>query len=400
MIKQNICLICESQIYNRVSASIAPFVQARCSLSIPNESLSRLYCSSCDFSFYDNRLTDVETHDLYRNYRELEYNLLRQKMEPNFCDCMSIYNDHKNDYHTSRIRQIATMFNDWGVKPSRILDYGGEADAWLTHGIFPNSSIHNYDISTHHEYPLCEAYDLVFCSHVLEHVSFPLPLVKQLYSFLQSGGYIYIEVPLEGNDPLAETMIEGHPFNRMHEHVSFFSPKSLRQLLLISGFELLRLRIMQNAYFRSCCVLARKPATDNRAAPLSNDYCIKEEKEVSPPQIMYNQFAHFERLASQWIDNSPRIMLYPAGAYTMEILAFTSMKKTNIVAIGDSNAHLHGKKLMGKLVVGPESIPDLNVSIVLITSLTHEDAILQQLSWLRNFGVTLLPSSSIKFPKT
>lgn len=395
MIMTEDCLICGAYIRNKVSSTVAPFIQTRCSLSIPDSGISRLYCPSCDFSFYDYRLTDIETHDLYRNYREFEYNSLRQKMEPNFHGHMTVYNDHQNDYHISRIRQISMLFNEWGIAPSNILDYGGESDAWLTHGIFPNASIHNYDISTYHDYPQLEAFDLVFCSHVIEHVSFPMMLIRQLCNFLRPEGNIYIEVPFEGSDALAETMIEGHPFNRMHEHVCFFSPKSLYQLLRLGGLEVLKVRIMQNVYFKSICALAKKTANAAGDIFLSYNEALENKNEEQLPEIMHNQYAHFESLANQWIANSRRVMLYPAGAYTMEILAFTSMQKANVVAIGDSNVHLHGKMLMGKLVVSPEKIPELNVSVVLITTLTHEETILQQLSWLKNHGIILLPGSSI-----
>ena len=68
------------------------------------------------------------------------------------------------------------------------------------------------------------AFDLVICSHVLEHLANPLDTLKELIGAVKSDGFIYIEVPNEiwGTPPPSIDPVT---------HINFFSPDSLRVLM-------------------------------------------------------------------------------------------------------------------------------------------------------------------------
>lgn len=77
--------------------------------------------------------------------------------------------------------------------------------------------------------PSGDEYDVVICSHVLEHVADPRGLLTRIRAHLAPGGLVYAEVPLEiwrgipiGGDPVT--------------HVSFFSPDSMRTLFRATGW--------------------------------------------------------------------------------------------------------------------------------------------------------------------
>lgn len=71
-------------------------------------------------------------------------------------------------------------------------------------------------------------FDLIICSHVMEHIAQPLRTLKLLISHLDEEGHIFIEVPLEvwKHAPL--------PYEPV-THVNFFTPNSLHNFLLIGG---------------------------------------------------------------------------------------------------------------------------------------------------------------------
>lgn len=75
-------------------------------------------------------------------------------------------------------------------------------------------------------------FDLIICSHVLEHVSEPGELVAFLAKRLRSEGLLYVEVPQE---IWAGLRLEADPVT----HINFFIPASLEYLLRRHGLRVL-----------------------------------------------------------------------------------------------------------------------------------------------------------------
>lgn len=75
-------------------------------------------------------------------------------------------------------------------------------------------------------------FDLIVCSHVLEHLADPYSVVHALRSYLASGGVFYVEVPLEiwKKAPLPIEPVT---------HVNYFTVDSLRILLERAGYNVL-----------------------------------------------------------------------------------------------------------------------------------------------------------------
>ena len=79
-------------------------------------------------------------------------------------------------------------------------------------------------------------FDLVICSHVLEHVATPLQVVGELQRHLTENGFIFIEVPME---MMWQLPMQKEPVT----HINFFTPNSLYNLLTLAGFEVLDCRL-------------------------------------------------------------------------------------------------------------------------------------------------------------
>jgi SAM-dependent methyltransferase len=79
--------------------------------------------------------------------------------------------------------------------------------------------------------PGAPTYDAMICSHVVEHLTDPLPVLRQLAGNLKPGGLIYVEVPVE----VVRRMPAGvEPVT----HCNFFIPESLAALLERAGFRI------------------------------------------------------------------------------------------------------------------------------------------------------------------
>ncbi len=81
-----------------------------------------------------------------------------------------------------------------------------------------------------------ERFEMIVCSHVIEHVAGPRVILQRLREHLVDGGAIYVEVPMEiwRKPPLHEEPVT---------HVNFFTVSSLRTLLQSSGLMPLRVKL-------------------------------------------------------------------------------------------------------------------------------------------------------------
>jgi len=320
---------------------------------------------------------------LYRDYRGPEYDRLRSELEPDWA--VQAYADRGNAYHGTRIRHLAELMAAWGVAPAAVLDYGGEEDAWLARGAFPGAQALGYDISCGSAPPAPGSADLVLCAHVLEHVSFPVAFLRELIPFLAPGGRLYLEVPCEHLD-LAATLLEGHPFNRMHEHVAQFSATALARLARACGLAPLRLRAFRNPYYKAFALLAGPGAADGPALEMDPDMA---EPLLAPGlRKVHDQ-------ALLWARAGTRIAVHPAGAYAMELLAHTALGRAEVVALSDGDPSVQGRRLMGRPVVAPADLPSLRPDLVLIASPRFEQEIATDLAWLEGEGIRVAKASRL-----
>ncbi|MEN6521696.1 MAG: class I SAM-dependent methyltransferase [Armatimonadota bacterium] len=77
-------------------------------------------------------------------------------------------------------------------------------------------------------------FDVVFCSHVMEHVESPFRLLKEMNRLLVSDGTVVIGLPTEAS--IVRHLKDGY-FSDHDSHIYGFSLNCVRRLLEIMGFE-------------------------------------------------------------------------------------------------------------------------------------------------------------------
>lgn len=208
-----------------------------------------LECAECGVLFLDYRFTDHELALLYKDYRGDEYNALRTRFEPNYC-ATAIHYTIRAQY----LEDVETVLAPYLPDRPRVLDWGGDSGV---NSLFryKAKTLHIYDISG---VPVCDEairvsqeecrhheYDLVACSQVLEHASYPLDMLNQLTHSLSPQTILYLEVPLEVIfQSREESRRLGEKKRHWHEHVNFFSPESLRALAHSCSLEVLAAQTM------------------------------------------------------------------------------------------------------------------------------------------------------------
>ena len=182
-----------------------------------------LQCLDCGVSFLDMRFDEEECRRLYDGYRDENYTLLRNYYETDYLE-----RNKRLVKRSEYVDKVEKFLRPFLTFPVRILDWGGDTGLNAPF-VEDRSALHIFDISNKEPIngvkrvePLSiTVYDLVNCSHVLEHVPYPLNMMDQIKPQMHSNSILYVEVPNEypeGNNK---------PKRFWHEHVNRFSEKSL-----------------------------------------------------------------------------------------------------------------------------------------------------------------------------
>ena len=262
MIEVSNCVVCGGPIRRLKRALVAPFLATRI-WGRPPFCINLVQCMACEFRFFNPRLDAAEEGRIYAGYRSEEYQRMRQASEPWYTVNFNASLASPDVYERRRQRLRAILRPHVGSREiKRILDYGGDQGD-LVRGLFEGAAAFVYEISgvrpvngvTSIADPVeCKA-DLVINCNVLEHVSFPNRVVKEILRAVPSGGVLYLEVPRESPFALARFarrivqvgimslmrpaltrwVVRPASLYMMHEHVNYFGERSLRALMNSCG---------------------------------------------------------------------------------------------------------------------------------------------------------------------
>jgi hypothetical protein len=207
-----------------------------------------LYCDDCGLLFLDIRFSESELTNLYENYRGKEYNSLREKYEQGY----TLRNDTLNA-GIIYIQDIEDFLMPHLSFPISILDWGGDTGK-NTPFKNKNETFDIYEISNKEvidgarriskNEASSKKYTLIVCSNVLEHVPYPSDLLSDITQSMSKESILYIEVPIESvvlNNNNDLHIIKKH----WHEHINFYSEKSLYSLVENVGLEVKALKRLQ-----------------------------------------------------------------------------------------------------------------------------------------------------------
>ncbi len=262
------CPACGGRLGIRKRARVAPFVAERvwnrASFSVTLER-----CENCELSFFNPRLEPDEEGRLYRNYRSAEYQRSRYAHEPWYTEALNRQLEHDEQVVQWRASLISSLIGDRHV--TRVLDFGGNGGQFVSRLSVRDKFV--FDISgvpvvagvtAITDFARCaeHCYDLITCTHVLEHVGSPAMAMLQIAELSRTGTLLYLEVPDEAPfAPITRLREAAHVcltrtrdafaiirpgmLRIMHEHVNYFTPRSLQVLAERAGF-----RVLQSAGFR------------------------------------------------------------------------------------------------------------------------------------------------------
>lgn len=224
-----------------------------------------------------------------------------------------------------------------------------------------------------------ESFDLVLVLAVLEHVRDLGPFLDALVMMLTPGGALFVQVP----DAAAFHKWPDAPYQQFStEHINYFSETSLGNLLRLIGFEEearweyavsggqgCTLPVLDMlCRFTGRCTGLTDLAQDRETGPALRRYiALSEESDARLEQIL------------QEVDKSGReVIVWGVGTHTQRLLAEGRMAGIKIVAYVDSNTHLQGTRLGGKLILAPSELKGC-IEPILISSRGFQEDIRRQI---------------------
>lgn len=248
------CICCESFNLLRSPAILMPFLTKRIfgyepimitpewglrdiQQGMAYQICNSLQCQDCGVLFSDIRFSNEEMSRLYSGYRDKDYSDTRERFEPGYMRVAESY-----CIPGSYVEKVESFLKPYLPVDFTILDWGGDTGI-NTPLRLDAQSTDIYDISEKEvidgvrKVSLAEAltkqYDLIVCSQVLEHVSYPLNILEQISPLMHQKTFLYVEVPFEGLMRECGLRFDAYKLkHHWHEHINFFTADAILKMLL------------------------------------------------------------------------------------------------------------------------------------------------------------------------
>jgi SAM-dependent methyltransferase len=320
-------------------------------------------CTRCGFAFGDH-IPDQAAFDRY--YGEMS------KYE---------YNDkggHESSYDLAKFQEIATFIQPYlRSRAARILEVGCATGRLLglikqagypnVLGVDPSAACVRAATALYGVPAITGTFsrmdvppgsqDFLILSGVLEHVRDLDVALRCLLQLLADGGRLHIVVP----DASRYAEGEDAPFQEFSvEHINFFGPDSLANLLVDHGFRSIfcdQRMITVNHRTTTPAILGvfEKSSGDQPAAALNPDL-----KTASALERYIVKSAEADRqihaAISLLADEQTPVMVWGTGAHTLRLLETSRLGEARITAFIDSNTRYQDKKLRGVPILAPEAV--------------------------------------------
>lgn len=334
-------------------------------------------CSSCGFVYADTIVTQSDYDRFYSEYSKYE-------------DSKTSTGGVDNPYDWKRQQETAQQIVDFLQNPkASILDVGCANGGMLKAlkeigyevlcGIDPSPACVENTRTLGIEaqvgslfQPFKEhAYDCVILSHTLEHVQDVIGALEWIEKRLKSGGVVYLETP-DATRYLDFIYAPLQDFNT--EHINHFSLICLENLMHKRGFTISsggakELETVANIFYPAIFGFWEKSDLDTPTLfKKDNDLKIRIEEYIRRSKKIMNSI---DSQISSLIKQSPSVYVWGTGQLTMKLLAETSLSQADVLAFVDKNPINQGKVLLGKQIIAPNVLMNVDAPIIVATLLHH-----------------------------
>ena len=223
-----------------------------------------------------------------------------------------------------------------------------------------------------------ETFDVVIMVGVLEHLRELDSAFDHLRAILSPGGLLYVEVP----DVTAFADWPNAPYQDFStEHINFFSPVSLSNLMLRHGFA--RVFVEQNHREQSYRTVMSNVSAVYRKEDVPAQPGIEFDADSAAGLERYlvqcaEDDARLHAAIDAVVDGGRPILVWGVGTHTSRLMATSRLAEADIVAFIESNSRYQGKTLHGRPILAPEALKQ-HPEPVLISSRVFQNEIAEQI---------------------
>ncbi|GHT48141.1 hypothetical protein FACS1894102_0490 [Spirochaetia bacterium] len=194
---------------------------------------------------------------------------------------------------------------------------------------------------------------------VLEHIQDLNKTIDILKSITVEGGLLIISVP--DMTKIASNELPYQEFSR--EHINYFTPQSLSNLILKHGFINVFFKTNNGelvGYFKKQVNCVESIKLDTNRHSLQNYIKMSDRYEKN----IYSNLLEYEYTS---------VIIWGLGTFTQRLLANNILK--NIVALVDSNTKYIDKEFNNIQVISPSELKKYSCPIIIATSFRYIDSI-------------------------
>lgn len=256
------------------------------------------------------------------------------------------------------------------------LNRGWGFDPSLAPGIATSENVHLFQgYLTKERLPVTP--DLVCCRHVLEHLPEPRELLGEIRCVCsEARTVVFFEVP-DGR----YTFEWGGYWDILYEHCSYFTPKSLRRLCELEGFEVIRIESTYGGQFLQAEL---RPARGAIAPPRDHHQSQDLRKRLrSFGRNVETSVRHWQEQLDELHGQGVRACLWGAG--TKGVMFLNAVQRSEALrCIVDINPTKHGLFAAGTQlrILAPEALLDDPPAKVVLMNRIYQSEVTAHLSRL------------------
>lgn len=189
--------------------------------------------------------------------------------------------------------------------------------------------------------------DLIYFSHVLEHLRDPMPALLRAHAALADDGMVLLEVPCA----IAPQSLPPGWFT--FEHLHYFSERTVLALLKHAGFRALEIRIALKGEIYP--VIAAIAGKSRRRAAISIDPLAASGTRQFLAEFTARDDTLWRGVTQRLSDLSGGIFVWGAGVHTAQLLDRTPLRsQAEIVGIIDRDSQKWGRTQADCPIISPE----------------------------------------------
>jgi SAM-dependent methyltransferase len=228
--------------------------------------------------------------------------------------------------------------------------------------------------------------DVVICRHVIEHIQFPLDLLRAVRAALSHSpdARVFFETPC-----LEWILRHQVVWDLFYEHCSLFTASSLTLALTRAGFTNISVKhVFRGQYLW----LEGKVGLDSVSRARSSGEVITlaqafQNQEPERVSIWQDQLRHYH--------SQGHVAVWGAGAKGVTYCNLIDPQQVLLSCVVDINPHKQGKCIAGTghKIVGPEELQPFRVATVLVLNPNYQNEVCRK---LRNLGLRTNPVDLMK----